>query len=321
MGAVIACLALAGCVATGPIAAGPTADTAASPDADADAPGADLDLYATTGYLADAIANIAPGARVTTMVGPGGDPHTHQPSTRDIEAILDADVVFWNGLHLEAQMVDPLSSLGDRQVAVGDRLPPEQLLDWPDTDNEGDPLHDPHVWNSPDAWSLVVDEIADKLARVDGANADAYAENAEAYTARIAAAAADAETMLASVPEPRILITGHDAFNYFGEAFDLEVHATDFVSSDAQLSPQQLSGLADLIVVNEVAVIFMDNQANPQAITSLQEAVRARGWEVEIAGAELYADSLGAEPGVDTYLGVFRHNAEAIADALGEERT
>src|SRR5690606_6673666 len=166
-------------------------------------------------------------ADVTTMVGPGGDPHTYQPSTRDIEAIQSADVVIWNGLHLEAQMTRQLESLDDRQLAVAEQLPDEMLLDWPETDDEGNPLHDPHVWNSPDAWSLVVGYIADQLSEMDPDNADEYQANAKAYQEKIAEAAGAADELLSPMPEPRILITGHDAFNYFGETYDLQVHATD----------------------------------------------------------------------------------------------
>ena len=278
-----------------------------------------LTVYATTGYLADAAATIAPDAVVTTMVGPGGDPHTYQPSTRDIGRIQRADVVLWNGLHLEAQMTDQLESLGDRQLAVGDRLPQELLLSWPETDDEGNPLRDPHIWNSPDAWSRVVGQVADKLGEIDPDRRGEYQTNAAAYRDEIAKADAEAERLLGSIPEPRILITGHDAFNYFGHSYDLDVHATDFVSTEAKLSAGELSALARLIADNRVPVIFQDNQANPQAVTSLREAVRALGWEVEISAEELYADSLGADPGVDTYLGVFAHNARAVAAALGTE--
>lgn len=289
----------------------------ASPQAnDSDAP---IKVYATTGYLADAVANIAPDAEVTTMVGPGGDPHTYQPSTQDIEKIQNVDLVLWNGLHLEAQMTDLLESRGDRQLAVGEQLPLDLLLAWPETDDEGNALHDPHVWNSPEAWSLIVGYIADKLGEIDPENAALYRENAAAYQEQIAEAASEVESLLATVPEPRILVTGHDAFNYFGDTYNLSVHATDFVSTEAALSAGELSELAKMIADNKVPVIFQDNQANPQAIKSLQEAVRARGWEVEISTEELYADSLGAEPGVDTYLGVLRHNAQAVSDALGSD--
>lgn len=289
----------------------------ASPQASgSDAP---LTVYATTGYLADAVANIAPDAEVTTMVGPGGDPHTYQPSTQDIEKIQNVDLVLWNGLHLEAQMTDLLESRGDRQLAVGEQLPQDLLLAWPETDAEGNALHDPHVWNSPEAWSLIVGYVADKLGEIDPENAALYRENAAVYQEQIAETASEVESLLANVPEPRILVTGHDAFNYFGDTYNLSVHATDFVSTEAALSAGELSELAQMIADNRVPVIFQDNQANPQAIKSLQEAVRARGWEVEISTEELYADSLGAEPGVDTYLGVLRHNAQAVSDALGSD--
>ena len=277
-----------------------------------------LTVYATTGYLADAVANVAPRAQVVTMVGPGGDPHTYQPSTRDIQQLQDADLVLWNGLGLEAHLADQLRSLGDKQLAVAELLPERLLLRLPETDAHGNPLHDPHVWNSPEAWSLVVGYIADKLAEIDPARAGEYRRNAAGYQAEIADAAAEAEKLLAGVPEPRILVTAHDAFNYFGRTYRLRVHATDFVSTAAVLSAEDLSQLAELIATHRVPVIFQDNQANPQAITSLQEAVRALGWHTTISGEELYADSLGVEPGVDTYLGVFRHNARAIADALAK---
>lgn len=284
------------------------------------APGADdqaLSVYATTGYLADAVVNIAPDASVTTMVGPGGDPHTYQPSTRDIEAIRSADLVLWNGLNLEAHMVHQLRSLGDKQLSVGDQLPTELLLPWDQNDEDGNPLHDPHIWNSPEAWTLVVGNIAEKFAQIDPDNADEYRVNAKEYQEHIREAAAEAQSLLASVPEPRMLITGHDAFGYFGQTFDLDVRATDFVSTDAALSAGELSELARLIAENKVPVIFQDNQANPQAITSLKEAVRALGWEARVSDDELYADSLGTDPDVSTYLGVFKHNARAVADALG----
>lgn len=289
-------------------------DSAAEPGSD------ELSVYATTGYLADTAENIAPEADVTTMVGPGGGPHTYQPSTQDIETIESSDVVLWNGLHLEAQMIDLLEAQGDRQSAVADELPEDLLLSWPETDDEGNALHDPHVWNSPEAWRLVVGHVADKLGELDPDNAEEYAANAANYQQQIAETADEVDELLADVPEPRMLITGRDAFNYFGETYDLEVHATGYVSTEAALSAGELSELADLIADNEVAVIFQDNQANPQAITSLKEAVKQRGWEVEVSDAELYADSLGSEEGVETiYLGVFEHNASAIADALGEK--
>ncbi|HLS48710.1 MAG TPA: zinc ABC transporter substrate-binding protein [Actinomycetaceae bacterium] len=306
VGLLVGALALASCAVDGNAGTGP-------------GPGSEgpLRVYATTGYLADAAANIAPEAEVTTMVGPGGDPHTHQPSTRDIQALRGADAVLWNGLHLEAQMIGQLESLGDKQLAVGELIPATMLLGWDETDAAGNALYDPHIWNDPEIWSLAVTHVADHLGAVDPARAPDYRANGQAYVEQIQRAHDEARDLLAGIAEEdRLLITGHDAFAYFGNTYDIEVHATDYISTEAQLSAQELSGLADLIVEREVPVIFQDNQANPQAITSLREAVSSRGWQVEVSAAELYADTLGAEEGVDTYLGVFRHNARAVAEAL-----
>ncbi len=282
-------------------------------------PGTDdtLTVYATTGHIADAVRTIAPEAETTTMIGPGGDPHTYQPSTRDVEKLRTSDLVFSNGLHLEAQMATQLESLGDRHLALGDHLPKNLLLDWDETDADGSPLHDPHVWNSPAAWSLVVEGIAERLAEEDPGNADAYRANARDYNDRIADLAAQSQQKMTDLDAPRILVTGHDAFAYFGQTFDLEVRATDFISTEAALSPTELSELADYIAENRIPVIFRDNQANPQAITSLQEAVQSRGWNVTISDAELFADSLGPEAPVDTYLGAFGHNVDTVSRALG----
>ena len=280
--------------------------------------GKKLSVYATTGYLADAVANIAPDAEITTMVGPGGDPHTYQPSTQDIEKMRSADLVFWNGLNLEAHMTSQLESFGDRQLAVGSKVPEKLLLPWPEKDDKGRPLHDPHIWNSPEAWLIAVDSVADKIAEADPKNEKTYRANAEKYKEKIRAAVSEADAKLAKIDAPRILVTGHDAFNYFGKHFDLEVHATDFISTEAKRSAKEIDELATLIASKKVPTIFLDNQATPQAIKSLQEAVHAKGWDVKISDAELYADSLGAEPGVDTYLGAFTHNVDAVAEALGK---
>ncbi|MEM1264401.1 MAG: metal ABC transporter substrate-binding protein [Pseudomonadota bacterium] len=273
---------------------------------------ADITVYATTGYLGDAVSKIAPEAEVITMVGPGGDPHTYQPSTQDIQTIQAADAVVWNGLFLEARMEDLLIGLGDKALATAETLPAAMLLPWEDD------LNDPHVWNSPVAWSAIVGEVADHLARIDPENAEAYVANAKAHIAEIRAADTQATEMMASVPDGSVLITGHDAFGYFGDIFGLEVMATDFVSTESEMSPAQLAELAQFIADNKIPVIFQDNQANPQAIVSLQEAVQSLGWDVEISGNELFADSLGADEDVDEYIEVFLHNVRAVSGALGE---
>jgi len=156
---------------------------------------ADITVYATTGYLGDAVSKIAPDAEVITMVGPGGDPHTYQPSTRDIQTIQAADAVVWNGLFLEARMEDLLKGLGDKALATAELLPGTMLLPLEDD------LSDPHVWNSPDAWALIVGHVADHLGEIDPENAETYLANAKAYITEIEAVADDVDALLATIPE------------------------------------------------------------------------------------------------------------------------
>ncbi|MFD2675509.1 metal ABC transporter substrate-binding protein [Gulosibacter bifidus] len=276
-----------------------------------------LSVFATTGYLADAVNHIAPEASVTTLIGPGGDPHTYQPTTQDIEMMQSADLTVWNGLHLEAHMTEQLEALGDKQFAAEDVLAERDLLGW-DDENEPTATHDPHVWNSPENWQKVVMGVGEKFAEIDPANADTYRKNAATYRDEIGAAHADIAQMMATIPDDqRTLVTGHDAFEYFGHTYNLDVEATDLVSTEAELSAGEIRELADFIATHKVKTIFQDNQKNPQAITSLKEAVHAKGWEVQVSDEELYADSLGADSDVDTYLEVLMHNARVVTEGLG----
>lgn len=279
---------------------------------------APLKIFATTGYLGDAVKNLVPDAEITVMVKPGGDPHTYQPSTQDIEKMQGADVVFSNGLHMEAQMLKQLDSLGAKHLAVGTRVNPSDLLPWPEKDEQGNELHDPHIWNSTRIWAQVVQAMEEKLAEARPDAKATYKANAKTYVGEIEKADAYARQQIDKIPsERRVLVTGHDAFNYFGKSYGLEIHATDFVSSDANISATELSQLADTIAKHKLPVIFQDNLKNKQAIEALQEAVKARGWNVKVADTELYADSLGDASGVDTYLGVLTHNVDTIVKALG----
>ena len=281
-------------------------------------PGKGLKVFATTGYLADAAKQIAPGAKITTMVKPGGDPHTYQPTTQDIEAMQGADLVLWNGLHLEALMTDKLKAQGKRGLEVGAGVPKDKLLDWPEKDDKGNKLYDPHIWNSPEIWQNVVTQIGDRFAELDSSHAQAYKKNAKEFNGKIADIDAKAKKRFESIPQAnRVLVTGHDAFNYLGKRYGLKVHATDFVSSEAELSASELQELVNTIVSAKVPAIFVDNLKNPQAVKSLREAVKAKGWDVRISDKELYADSLGEKAPVDTYLGVFQNNVDAITTELG----
>ncbi|WP_250544089.1 metal ABC transporter substrate-binding protein [Canibacter zhuwentaonis] len=274
-----------------------------------------LKLFATSGYIGDALSNIAPNATVTTLVGPGGDPHTYQPTTKDIEKMRASDLVVHNGLNLEAQMTAAFRPLGERQLELGKLVPVENLIKLDEAaDEEGQ--YDPHIWNDPRLWASLIPAIADKIAKIDPAHASDYKANATKYQGEIMQAHMQAQELLAQVSAPRVLVTGHDAFNYFGRTYNLEVLATDYISTEASLSVQQMKELADTIAAKKIPTIFMDSQANPQAIKSLQESVTAKGWHVHINEQELYADTLSADDSANTYTKALLHNAREIAKAL-----
>jgi manganese/zinc/iron transport system substrate-binding protein len=270
-----------------------------------------LRVVATTGHIGDALRRVAPALDVFVLVGPGLDPHTYEASTRDIQRLRGADLVFWNALDLEAQMARQIRSLGERQVALGERVPETLLLPF-----EGG--IDPHIWNSTEIWTIVVHAIADALSARLPAHADAFAANAEAYAAEIAAADVYARERLMAIPEARrVLVSGHDAFNYFAAAYGFQALAVEGISTADEASIQDLRELADFIVERGVPVIFYENITDRQATNALREAVQARGWDVRIADRTLYSDSLGDTPPLDTYLGTFLHNVDTIVAALG----
>ncbi|AFH89967.3 iron ABC transporter substrate-binding protein [Corynebacterium pseudotuberculosis] len=296
-------------------------------------------IFATTGYIGDAVKNVAPDADLTVMVGPGGDPHTYQPSTSDVKAMQEADVVFWSGLGMEANMIDQLKGLGDKQIALAEQIPENMLLPWEedgdhesheheghgheghDHEGHGHEGHshgawDPHVWNSTDNWKLVVDQIVKKMSAADPDKADTYKTNGAEYNKKIDETKAYVQEKINTIPaDQRTLVSGHDVFRYFGKQSGLEIKATDFVTSDAQRSASELNELAEFIVEHKVPVIFQDASANPQAVKSLEENVAAKGGKVTVSSAELYSDSLGATAPADTYTGALRYNADTIAAA------
>ncbi len=281
---------------------------------DANAQGsAGLRVVATTGHIGDALARIAPELDVFVLVGPGLDPHTYEASTRDIQRLRSADLVFWNALDLEAQMARQIRSLGARQVALGERVPEDLLLPF-------EAGVDPHIWNSIEIWTLVVEAILETLVERLPEQADSLRANAEAYVAKLEEADAYASERLSAVPVGRrFIVSGHDAFNYFADAYGFVALAIEGISTADEASIQDLRELADFIVANRVPVIFYENITDRQATNALREAVRARGWEVRIAERTLYSDSLGDAPPLDSYLGTFLHNVDTIADALGAE--
>jgi len=276
-----------------------------------------LSVVATTGMVAD-IARAVGGDAVTVeaLMGPGVDPHAFRQTRTDIVKLTEADLVLWNGLYLEAQLEELLHDFAARKpvVAVAEAVPTDRLL----SHDEYDGRFDPHIWMDPSLWAEAVRAARDAMAELRPALADAFAANTEAYLKDLAALGAYGKAALESVPEGRrVLITAHDAFNYFGAAHGFEVLGIQGISTESEAGLKRIEDLVDLLVTREIASVFVETSVADRNMRAIIEGAAARGHTVTIGG-ELYSDAMG-EPGTyeGTYLGMIDHNATTITRALG----
>lgn len=278
-----------------------------------------VEVVATTGMIADAVQNVGGDlVDVKALMGPGVDPHAYRQTRSDIVAMANADLVLWNGLYLEAQMEGFLLELGEGQpvIAVAEAAPRELLIE--SEDYEG--RFDPHLWMDPVLWSHVVAAIRDALIDVSPKNAAAYSANAEAYLAKLAELAVYTDDVLTSVPaESRVLLSAHDAFNYFGAAYGFEVVGIQGVSTESEAGLKRIADLVDMLVAREIGAVFVETSVSDRNVRALIEGAAAQGHEVVIGG-ELYSDAMG-EPGTyqGSYIGMIDSNATTISSALGGE--
>jgi manganese/zinc/iron transport system substrate-binding protein len=288
------------------------------PAADRSTAGAQHTVVATTGMVADMARGVAADhAAISTLMGEGIDPHLYKPTRSDIEQLLGADIVFYNGLLLEGKMTDALvraASSGRAVVAVTERIDETTLLE-PD---EFAGHYDPHVWMDPRTWSSAVDVVRDVLIEQDSSNTDAFTANADAYRAQIAALDAYSEDVLGTVPaDRRVLVTAHDAFNYFGRRYGFEVVGIQGLSTESEAGVRDIERLVDLLVSRHIPAVFVESTVSERNIRALIDGARARGHTVVIGGS-LFSDAMGASGTYEgTYIGMIDHNVTTIARALG----
>jgi manganese/zinc/iron transport system substrate-binding protein len=282
-----------------------------------EATGGGVKVVATTNIVGDLVRTIGgPQVEVETLMGPGIDPHLYKASAGDVRRMSSAGAIFYNGLHLEGKMSEILERMGERGVramAVAECVPGDELIE--STGFSG--MHDPHVWFDVGLWSKTADCVAGALADLDPDNAAGYRERAASYVNELIEldgwVRERVETLAA---DQRILVTAHDAFGYFGRAYGFKVRGLLGVSTAAEAGTSDVQELAEFIVEREIPAIFVETSVPPRYVQALQEAVRARGFAVEIGGS-LYSDSLGdAGTPASTYPGTVRENVETIVTAL-----
>jgi manganese/zinc/iron transport system substrate-binding protein len=284
-------------------------------------PGGDLTarqirVVTTVGMITDAV-RIVGGHRVqvTGLMGPGIDPHSYKASEGNVIDLASADLVFYNGLHLEAKMAEVFEKMGDRitTVAVTDGIDRDKLLAPPEFEG----AYDPHVWFDVTLWMEAVKAIERTLSEMDPVHAQGYGARAGAYLEELTALHAYVKAQAARVPsEQRVIITAHDAFNYFGHAYGFEVRGLQGISTATEAGAADVKALADFIAARRIPALFIESSVPVRNVEALQAAVRARGFDVRIGG-ELFSDAMGDWGTVEgTYIGMVRHNIDTIVNAL-----
>lgn len=278
-----------------------------------------LDVVTTTGMIGDSARQVGGDlVEVRALMGPGVDPHAYRQTRSDIVGLANADLVLWHGLYLEAQMEDFMRDLEEEGsvVAVAENMPRNLLIgheDYPDK-------FDPHVWMNPNLWSRVVLSVRDALIEVQPENEEAFRANADVHLEELRDLAKYTTDVLSSVPaESRVLISAHDAFNYFGNAYGFEVMGIQGISTESEAGLQRISQMVDTLVARDIKAVFVESSVSDRNVRALIEGAAAQGHEVSIGGT-LFSDAMGEEGTYEgTYLGMIDHNATVIARALGGE--
>lgn len=275
-----------------------------------------VNVVSTIGMITDIVENVG-GERVDVigLMGAGVDPHLYKASEGDVSKMSNADIIFYNGLHLEAQMGEVFEQMGKniKTVPVSESIDKSLLLDSEDYVGKSDP----HVWFNVEFWIQAVEVVRDTLSEVDPGSKELYENNASAYLAQLEELHVYVQQEAQRVPEAqRVVITAHDAFRYFGAAYGFEVRGLQGISTESEAGTGDVQELVDFIVERKINAIFVESSVPQRNIEAVQAAVESKGHTVNIGG-ELFSDAMG-DPGTDegTYIGMVRHNIDTIVSAL-----
>jgi manganese/zinc/iron transport system substrate-binding protein len=275
-----------------------------------------LNIVTTTSMITDLVRNIGgDSVNVQGLMGTGVDPHLYKASEGDVSRLSNADVVFYSGLHLEGKLVDVFEKMGrnTNTIALAEVLDKNKLIG----SEYFASSFDPHIWFNIQYWKQLTIYLTSELSRLDPNNSTFFEKNKLVYLEQLDTLEEEVLKTIATLSkEKRVLVTAHDAFNYFGDAYGFEVVGLQGLSTATEAGVQDVQNLAKLIIDKKVQAIFVETSVPKRTIEALQQAVLSKGFEVEIGGT-LYSDALGNK-GTDegTYLGMFRYNVNTIVEAL-----
>ena len=274
-----------------------------------------ITIVTTTGIVGDCVKNIVGDqAKVISLMGAGVDPHLYKTSKGDISKLVNADIIIYNGLHLEGKMAKMLENYAKSKpcFALGDYVSKERLKK---VDDQSD-LVDPHIWFSPEIWMQGLKGIATELNKIEGL--DSTLARYKTYSQDIGTINANLIMALDSSLDvnKRILITSHDAFSYFGDAYSFKVRGLQGISTAAEYGAKDVKDLIDFVIDNNVKSVFVETSVSDKNLTAVIEGANVRGFELSIGGT-LYSDAMG-EAGTPegTYKGMLESNVKKIITGL-----
>lgn len=276
-----------------------------------------LHIVTTTSIITDLVSNIGKDKiHIQGLMRAGVDPHLYKASEGDVTKLFNADVVIYNGLHLEGKLEDVFKKLyhqNKKTIVVSDALDKNELI----SSKQFASNYDPHIWFSIKNWKKMIVYVADKLSKIDTENALSYQKNAKEYLEKIQELETELIQKISELPiEKRILVTAHDAFNYFGKEFDFQVVGLQGLSTATEAGVKDVQNLASFIIENEVKSVFVESSVPKRTIEALKAAVISKKHELSIGGT-LFSDALGSEGTEEsTYIGMYRYNVNTIVNSL-----
>lgn len=273
-------------------------------------------IVTTTGMIGDAVKNlVGDSADVISLMGPGVDPHLYKATQGDLERLQQADVIVYNGIHLEGKMSEILEKLAAKKIviAMGDGISKDKLRILDATAQ----VYDPHIWFDVALWKEAVAAMAQTLAAKQPALAATINKNSGTYLTQLDSLHAEVKANMASIPKAqRVLITAHDAFGYFGLAYDTEVRGLQGISTVSDFGLNDVTQLVNLIVERKIKSVFVETSVSDQSIKAVLDGCRQKGHNIAIGGT-LFSDAMGAADTPEgTYQGMVRKNVATIVAAL-----
>lgn len=276
-----------------------------------------VQVVTTTTMITDLVKNVGGDLiDIQGLMGAGVDPHLYKASAGDVAKLANADIIFYNGLHLEGKLVEvfeKMESATKTQVALGEQLDTSTLIG----SDYFASNYDPHVWFNIQYFKEFVEVVVRTLSRKLPQQATQFKANGDAYLAQLTVLEKEVKETIETLPkEKRILVTAHDAFNYFGKSYGFSVVGLQGLSTATEAGVKDVQRLSQFIIDNNVKAIFVESSVPRRTIEALQAAVNAKDQDVTIGGS-LYSDALGDAGTMEgTYIGMFRYNVTTIVEAL-----